>query len=112
VYLLDTHLQPVPIGTTGELYIGGAGVARGYLSNPDITAEHFVPNPFSQTGGDRLYRTGDMAHYHADGVLEFLGRQDAQIKLRGYRIEPGEIEDQLRRLPGVREAVAQLWTEE
>src|SRR6185437_9323685 len=91
VYVLDRHMQPVPTGVTGELYIGGQGVARGYLHRPDLTAERFVPDPFSHESGARLYKTGDWIRYLPDGSLDFLGRQDQQIKLRGYRIELGEI---------------------
>ncbi|GHO70204.1 hypothetical protein KSC_090960 [Ktedonobacter sp. SOSP1-52] len=112
VYPLDAQLRLLPVGSKGELYIGGSGIARGYLSRPDVTAERFVPDPFSNQEGARLYRTGDMVRYRADGVLEFIGRQDTQVKLRGYRIELGEIEAQLRKLPDVKEAVVQLWTEE
>src|SRR5262249_3427707 len=91
-YVLDDQMQPVPIGATGELYIGGAGWARGYLSRPDLTADKFKPHPFSNQPGARLYRTGDRARYSAGGELEFLGRIDHQVKIRGSRIELGEIE--------------------
>ncbi|HKX42696.1 MAG TPA: MupA/Atu3671 family FMN-dependent luciferase-like monooxygenase, partial [Burkholderiaceae bacterium] len=107
IYLVDRHLQPVPIGTPGELLIGGAGVVRGYLDRPELTAEKFVAHPFRDADARaRLYRTGDLARYRDDGCIEFLGRLDHQVKLRGYRIELGEIEALLARHPGVREAVA------
>jgi amino acid adenylation domain-containing protein len=105
IYLLDSYLQPVPIGVAGELHIGGLGLARGYLNLPHLTAEKFIPNPFSAEPGARLYRTGDLARYLADGNIEFLGRVDNQVKIRGFRIELGEIETVLAQIPGVREAV-------
>ena len=92
VYLLDSQLQPVPIGARGELYIGGDGLARGYLNQPELTAERFIPHPYSSQPGTRLYNTGDLARYRPDGTIEFLGRIDEQVKIRGYRIELGEIE--------------------
>jgi natural product biosynthesis luciferase-like monooxygenase protein/amino acid adenylation domain-containing protein len=121
IYILDQHQRPVPIGIPGDLLIGGAGLARGYLARPELTAERFVPNPFvdeRRTTKDeesdssfvlrpssRLYATGDLARYRPDGSIEYLGRSDQQIKLRGYRIEPGEIAAALARHPSVREAV-------
>ena len=104
VLVLDGEMGVVPPGAPGELYAGGAGVARGYLGRPDLTAERFVPDPFS-SGGARLYRTGDRVRWLPSGELEFLGRTDTQLKVRGFRIEPGEVEAALREHPGVREAV-------
>jgi amino acid adenylation domain-containing protein/thioester reductase-like protein len=92
IYILDTRLEPAPIGVTGEIYIGGAGVAVGYLNRPELSAERFVPDPFGGETGARLYRTGDLGHWMADGNIEYLGRNDQQVKMRGFRIEPGEIE--------------------
>ncbi|MBW4635047.1 MAG: amino acid adenylation domain-containing protein [Iphinoe sp. HA4291-MV1] len=101
VYILDEHLQPVPVGVPGELYVGGAGLARGYLNRPDLTAEKFIPHPFSDERGAYLYKTGDLALYLPDGNIEFLGRLDDQVKVRGFRLELGEIEVILRRHPSV-----------
>jgi amino acid adenylation domain-containing protein/non-ribosomal peptide synthase protein (TIGR01720 family) len=112
LYVLDKALQPVPVGVPGELYIGGVGVARGYYNRPDLTAEKFLPDPFSAQTGSKLYRTGDLARYRPDGTLEFLGRLDQQVKIRGQRIELGEIEAALLRLESVQEAVVTLYAEQ
>lgn len=92
VHVLDARLRPVPVGAVGELFLAGEGVARGYLNRPDLTAGAFLPDPFSQTSGARMYRTHDLGRWRADGTLEFLGRNDDQVKIRGYRVEPGEVE--------------------
>jgi amino acid adenylation domain-containing protein len=105
IYLLDTRLRPVPIGVTGQLYVGGDGLARCYLNRPELTADSFIPHPFSAEPGARLYRTGDLARYLPDGNIEFIGRADHQVKIRGFRIELGEIEIALHRHPSVRQAV-------
>ncbi|NJP20657.1 MAG: AMP-binding protein [Hydrococcus sp. CRU_1_1] len=101
-YILDRHLQPVPVGVAGELYIGGDGLARGYLNRPDLTAEKFISNPFDRS---KFYKTGDLARYIPDGNIEFLGRIDRQVKLRGFRIEPEEIETVFTQHPQVNEAI-------
>lgn len=106
IYLLDRHLQSVPTGVPGEIYIGGAGVARGYLNRPELTAERFIPNPFSSpSSASRLYKTGDLAQFLPDGTIEYLGRIDHQVKIRGFRIELGEIETVLCQHPEVQQAV-------
>ena len=104
IYLLDAQLNPVPIGVPGELCISGECLARGYLNRPELTAEKFIPNPFSGESGARLYRTGDLVRYLADGSIEFLGRIDDQVKVRGFRVEPGEIEAALCQHPAVQES--------
>ncbi|RKH39334.1 non-ribosomal peptide synthase/polyketide synthase, partial [Corallococcus sicarius] len=104
LYVLDAHLQPAPIGVPGELYVGGMGLARGYLARPALTAERFIPDPFSDAPGARLYKSGDRARYLVDGSLEYLGRGDFQVKLRGFRIELGEIEAALAQHGSLREA--------
>jgi amino acid adenylation domain-containing protein/thioester reductase-like protein/non-ribosomal peptide synthase protein (TIGR01720 family) len=112
IYLLDSHLQPVPIGVPGEIYIGGAGLTRGYLNRAELTSEKFVANPFHQkqvteisSSSERLYKTGDLARYQTDGNIEFIGRIDNQVKIRGFRIELGEIETLLRKHPAIRDTV-------
>ena len=105
IYILDQYLQPVPVGIPGEIYVAGAGLARGYLHRPELSAERFIAHPHSNKPGARLYRTGDLARYRPDGNIEFLGRTDDQVKIRGFRIEPGEIEAVLNRHDSVRAAV-------
>lgn len=108
LYVLDAHLEPLPIGAIGELYIGGIGIAREYWRQPDLTAERFLPNPFSDEPGTRLYRTGDRVRYLPNGNLEFLGRTDQQVKLRGFRIDLGEIESLLLEHENIQEAAVLL----
>ena len=108
IYVLSKSLQPLPIGIPGEMLIGGAGVARGYLNRPELSAERFIKNPFSDKPDDRLYKTGDLVRYFTDGNIEFMGRTDFQLKFRGFRVEPGEIERVLEQHPSVREAVVIL----
>ncbi len=107
IYILDRYLQPVPIGVGGELYIGGKNLSRGYLNQPDLTAERFIDNPFNKE--TKLYKTGDLARYLPDGTIEFLGRSDRQVKIRGFRIELGEVEAALRQHPHIQEVVVTPW---
>jgi amino acid adenylation domain-containing protein len=109
LYILDRYLNPVPIGVAGEVHIGGVGVARGYLNRPELTAQRFIPHPFSDEPGARLYKTGDVGRYLPDGTLELLGRRDEQVKVRGIRVELGEIEAVLCEHAGVREAAVAAW---
>jgi amino acid adenylation domain-containing protein len=104
MYILDRHMNPVPVGVSGELYIGGVQLARGYLNRPDLTAERFVPHPFSPKGGERLYRTGDLARCQPDGNIRYIGRLDHQVKIRGFRVELGEIETALNSHRSIRDA--------
>ncbi|MBE7150062.1 amino acid adenylation domain-containing protein [Bacillus mycoides] len=105
VYILDQNLQHVPVGVAGEIYVGGAGLARGYLKRPELTADRFIPHPFSDNPKERLYKSGDLGRYKPDGDLEYLGRIDHQVKIRGFRIELGEIESSLAMHPSIREAI-------
>jgi len=109
---LDEQMEPEALGLPGELCLAGVGLGRGYLGRPELTAARWVPNPFSATGGERLYRTGDVARYRADGNVDFLGRNDQQVKLRGFRIEPGEIESALLAHPEVRQAAVVMQVDE
>jgi nonribosomal peptide synthetase DhbF len=108
VYVLDRHLQPCPIGGTGEIFVGGAGLARGYLNRPGLTAAAFLPNPFSGEPGSIIYRTGDLARWRSDGCLQWLGRTDGQLKIRGVRVEPSEIETALRKHPRIAECAVSV----
>ncbi len=110
-YVLDEQLRPVPVGVRGELYLGGDGLARGYIGSSALTAQRFIPNPFSTQAGARLYRTGDVVRWNAEGVVEFIGRADQQVKVRGYRIELGEVEDALAGYEGISESVVVVRTE-
>ena len=105
IYILDALGKPVPVGVVGEVWIGGVGVARGYLNRPELTAERFVADSFAAAPGARMYRSGDLGRWHADGSIEYLGRNDCQLKIRGFRVEPGEVESRLLQHPAVREAV-------
>jgi amino acid adenylation domain-containing protein len=109
IYLLDIFGQPTPVGVQGEVHVGGYDLARGYLGNPELTAERFIPHPFSSEPGNRLYRTGDLARYRSDGTIEFLGRADAQVKVRGYRIELAEIEAALCQHPTIQASIVLAW---
>ena len=105
IYILDVHLQPLPIGVPGEMYVSGAGLARGYLNRPELTAERFIPDHLTGRPGSRLYKTGDLVRFLPGRDIEYLGRIDHQVKIRGFRVELGEIEETLRQHPAVREAV-------
>jgi thioesterase domain-containing protein/acyl carrier protein len=112
IHILDRHLQPVPVGVSGELHIGGLGLARGYLNHPDLTAEKFIANPFGDEREGRLYRTGDVARYRSDGTIECLGRTDQQVKIRGFRVELGDVEAALTQHPAVRDVAVVAREEE
>jgi acyl-CoA synthetase (AMP-forming)/AMP-acid ligase II len=105
IYILDRYGRPVPIGAPGEIYIGGASVAQGYLNRPELSAERFLADPFSTSGKTRMYKTGDMARWRPNGTIEYLGRNDAQVKVRGNRVELGEVESVLLEHPAVTQAV-------
>ncbi len=108
VYILDAHGEPAPVGVPGEIYIGGPGLACGYIGRPELSAERFVPHPFAAEPGARLYKTGDRARFCADGCIQFLGRFDRQVKIRGHRVELGDVEAAIERLPEVEAAVVEL----
>ena len=112
IYILSGQLEPTPIGVAGELYVGGENLARGYINRPELTAEKFVPNPFSTIAAERLYRTGDLGRYAEDGSIEYVGRIDHQVKVRGYRIELGEIEAALAQHEAVRQCAVRVWEDE
>ena len=109
MYVLDRALNPVPIGVSGELHIAGEGLARGYWKRPELTAEKFIGDPFSENRESRLYKTGDLARYLPDGRLECLGRIDQQVKIRGFRIELGEVEAALMQFEPIKESVVEPW---
>jgi non-ribosomal peptide synthetase component F len=115
LYILDSNLEPVPIGVTGEIHIGGANVARGYFNRPELTAEKFIPDAFATTPGQRLYKTGDLGRFLKTGDVEYRGRTDHQVKIRGSRIELGEIQSALDTHPEIREDADRLraqWSQE
>ncbi|OPG95128.1 hypothetical protein B2I21_27960 [Chryseobacterium mucoviscidosis] len=112
IYILDNELQPVPVGVYGELYIGGICLARGYLNREELTADRFIPNPFADEPGQRMYKSGDLARFLPSGDVEFLGRMDEQVKIRGFRVEPGEVESVISTYPGVRETVVVAYQEQ
>ncbi|WP_343859868.1 non-ribosomal peptide synthetase, partial [Fulvivirga kasyanovii] len=110
IYILDAHKQPLPVGVAGELYISGSGLTAGYLNQPELTIERFIENPFRT--GEKLYKTGDIGRWNADGTITYIGRSDYQVKIRGYRIELGEIEHALQGIEGIKESVVDVYEEE